>query len=249
MSGDLSAVEKSVEEILIELMAEKFTSVGVQASSMAGLQASPSNARRSSRTTTEKRNKHRDDLANAKLIPSVLPDYIPPLAGVVSHDNVPRDFEYTLITTYLPKGIRAVGPLLGLIPALKISDYNLGDQKNYAMLAPHRYITKTTRKKLNIVPQPWIKEIARSTILNGMKIPHFGIHQEVNACIKLLLSCYHGGYLWLDRRITVDPTLIHLITGLSMQGPDPQKFYRGKTSDRSLAQRIKELYGDVEKGK
>jgi hypothetical protein len=82
---------------------------------------------------TEKRSKHRDDLVNAKLIPSVLPDYIPPLAGVVSHDNVPRDFEYTLITAYLPKGIRAVGPQLGLIPDLKINDFNLGDRKNYAL--------------------------------------------------------------------------------------------------------------------
>jgi hypothetical protein len=49
--------------------------------------------------------------------------------------------------------------------------------------------------------------------------------------------------------VTMDLTLIHLITGLSMQGPDPQQFYPGKTSDRSLAQCIKEDYGDVEKGK
>jgi hypothetical protein len=48
----------------------------------------------------------------------------------------------------------------------------------------------------------------------------------------------------------MDPdTLIHMITGLSMQGPDPQKFYRGKAADHTLAQRIKETYGDVEKGK
>jgi hypothetical protein len=47
----------------------------------------------------------------------------------------------------------------------------------------------------------------------------------------------------------VDPALIHLITGLSMQGPDPQKFYPRKTSDCSLAQHIKENYGYVEKGK
>jgi hypothetical protein len=155
---------------------------------------------------------------------------------MVNRDSVPRDFEYMLITAYLPKGIRAVGPQLGLIPALKINDFNLGDRKNYAMLAPHRYLMKMTGKKPKIVPQPWIKELACSMILNVMKIPHFGRHQEVNACVKLLLSCYHGGYLWLDRRVTVDPTLIHLITGLSMQGPDPHQFYPGKTSDRSLAQ-------------
>jgi hypothetical protein len=76
MLGERSAVEKSVEEILIDLMAEKVMSVGIQASSIGGLQASPSTARRSSRTVTEKRSKHRDDLANVKQIPSVLPDYI-----------------------------------------------------------------------------------------------------------------------------------------------------------------------------
>ena len=86
-------------------------------------------------------------------------------------------------------------------------------------------------------------------ILNVMNIPHFDRHQEVNACVKILLSCYHGGYLWLDRHVIVDPTLIHLITGLSMQEPDPHQFYLRKTSDRSLAQHIKEDYGDVEKGK
>jgi hypothetical protein len=91
----------------------------------------------------------------------------------------PRYFEYTLITAYLPKGIHAVGPQLGLIPDLKINDFNLGDRKNYALLAPHKYLTKTMGKKLKIVPQPWTKEITRSTILNVMKLPHFDRHQEV----------------------------------------------------------------------
>jgi hypothetical protein len=33
-----------------------------------------------------------------------------------------------------------------------------------------------------------------------------------------------------------------------MQRLDPQDFYPGNTSDRALAQWIKETYGDVEKG-
>jgi hypothetical protein len=33
-----------------------------------------------------------------------------------------------------------------------------------------------------------------------------------------------------------------------MQGPDPQDFYPGKVADCSLAQKIKDTYGDVEKG-
>jgi hypothetical protein len=158
---------------------------------------------------TEHRSKHRSDLANAKQIPSIIPEYILPLDGMVNHENIPQDYEYTLITAYIPKGIRVVGSQLGQISLLKNNDFNLGDIKNYAMLAPHRYLMKSIGKKPHIVSQPWIKAVAQSTVLNVMNIPHFGRHQEVNACVKLLLSCYHGGYLWLDRRITVDLTLIH----------------------------------------
>lgn len=103
-------------------------------------------------------------------------------------------------------------------------------------------------KNSKIIPQSCTHNLAQSTLLNIMKIPHFGRHQEVNACVKLLLSCYHGGYLWLNRRITVDLTLINRITGLSMQGHDPHDFYPKKTMDLALAQRIKDTYGDVEKG-
>jgi hypothetical protein len=33
-----------------------------------------------------------------------------------------------------------------------------------------------------------------------------------------------------------------------MQGPEPQDFYPGKTTDHALSQRIKDTYGDLEKG-
>ena len=42
--------------------------------------------------------------------------------------------------------------------------------------------------------------------------------------------------------------MINQIIGLSIQGPDPQEFYSGKTTDHALAQRIKDTYGDLEKG-
>jgi hypothetical protein len=47
----------------------------------------------------------------------------------------------------------------------------------------------------------------------------------------------------------MDPALIHLITRLSMKGPDPHQLYPRKVADRSLVQCIKETYDDVEKGK
>ena len=109
---------------------------------------------------TEKRTKHRDDLVNAKLIPTILLDYIPPLAGVVSRDSVLRDFDYMLITVYLPKGICTVKPQLERILTLNINDYNMGDRKNYGMITPHKYLTKTKGKMSKIIPQPWTMNIA-----------------------------------------------------------------------------------------
>jgi hypothetical protein len=109
MLGEPSALEKSMEVILMELMAERVMSIGIQASLTGGLQGSPSTGRHSSRAS-EKRSKHRDDLANTKQISSVLPNYIPPLVGVINRDSIPHDFEYTLIIVYIPKGIRVVRP-------------------------------------------------------------------------------------------------------------------------------------------
>jgi hypothetical protein len=149
--------EKIVKEVLIDLMAKKVMSASIQASSTRGVQASPSTAHGSgpSRVITEKRTKHRDDLANAKLIPTILPDYIPPLADAVSRDSVPRDFEYTMVTAYLPKGIHAVRAQQDKITMLKFNDFNLGDRKNHSMLTPYKYLTRTKGKNSKIIPQPW----------------------------------------------------------------------------------------------
>jgi hypothetical protein len=143
MSEELSALEESAKEVLVDLRTEKVTSerrmsAGVQASSIGGFQASPSTARRvgTSRISTETRTNNRDDLVNAKLIPSILPTYIPPLSGTVNKDSVPRDFDYALVTVYLPKGIHAVRTDQDKIGVLKFSEFNLGDRKSYSMLTP-----------------------------------------------------------------------------------------------------------------
>jgi hypothetical protein len=109
---EFNAIEKIVEEVPIDLMTERVMSMfaGIQASSTRTGKASPSTAHGAgpSRPSAEKRTKHKDDLANAKLIPTIFPNYISPLAGTVSCDSVPREFEYTMVTAYLLKGIHAV---------------------------------------------------------------------------------------------------------------------------------------------
>jgi hypothetical protein len=127
---------------------ERVMSTSIQSSSMRGLQASLSTARGagSSRPSKEKTTKQRDDLANAKLIPSILSDYIPPLAKAVSQDSVPRKFYYTMITTYLLKGIWAVRAQQDNITVFNFSDFNLEDCKNYSMLSPYKYLNKMKGK-------------------------------------------------------------------------------------------------------
>jgi hypothetical protein len=167
MSDELSATEKIVKEFLIDLMTERVMSeremsASIQASSTREVQASLSTScgTRSSRPSAEKRTKHRDDLANAKLIPTILPYYIPPLDDAVSRDSVPRDFEYSMIIAYPLKGIHAVRVQQDKITALKFSDFNLGDRKNYSMLAPYKYLTKMKGKNSKIIPQLWMMNLA-----------------------------------------------------------------------------------------
>jgi hypothetical protein len=254
MSDELSATEESVREVLAILrtervMSERGMSTGVQASSSRGVTNSPSTAGAGpSRQTDVKCTKHRDDIANAKLIPSIFPSYIDPLKGEINCDSVPRYYDYPMITAYLPKGVRAIHTEQTKLAALKFCDFNLGDRKAYSMLSLQKYLTMKKGKNSKIVPQQRTMNLMQSTLLNVRKIPHFGRHQEVNSCIKLLLARYHGGYIWLNRRITIDPTLINQITGLIMQGPDPQDYYPRKTADHALSQKIKEAYGNVEKG-
>jgi hypothetical protein len=139
---ELSATKKVFEEVLIDpmtgrVMLERGLSTGVQASSMRGLPTSSSTAQIGpSRPADEKRTNHRDDIMNAKLILIILPTYLPPLSGTINRDSVPREFEYTLVTAYLPKGIRAVRVDQENIAALKLSDFNLDDRKVYNMM-PH----------------------------------------------------------------------------------------------------------------
>jgi hypothetical protein len=68
MSGEPSEIEKSVEEVLKKLMADRPISKIVQASSTRGLQASPSTRRCSGYVNpmTEQQSKHHDNLVNAK---------------------------------------------------------------------------------------------------------------------------------------------------------------------------------------
>jgi hypothetical protein len=149
MSDKLSATEESVREVISSLriervVSERGMSTEVQESSSRGVVSSPSTAQDgTSRIDAKSRTKNRDDVAKTKLVPTILPAYIPPLSGEINRDSFPRDFEYTLVTAYLPKGVRTYHVDQDKVTTLKFCDFNLGDRKAYNMLAPYKYLTRT----------------------------------------------------------------------------------------------------------
>ena len=52
--------------------------------------------------------------------------------------------------------------------------------------------------------------------------------------VHVLLSCVHGGYLWLGNKVDLNVDLIHRITVLSKTGKDPKTHILGKTKDSKL---------------
>ena len=74
-----------------------------------------------------------------------------------------------------------------------------------------------------------------SGLLNLLRIPHFGCGVEVNGMVRIVLSCVHGGYLWLGHKVDLNIDLIHHIIGLSKTGQVPKTNITGKTKDSKLS--------------
>ena len=82
-----------------------------------------------------------------------------------------------------------------------------------------------------LTPQDWITSLQPSWLLNLLQITHFGRSNEINAVVKVMLSCVHGGHLWLDQRVDITIDLIHQINGLRKIGVDPATHFMGKDQD------------------
>ena len=74
---------------------------------------------------------------------------------------------------------------------------------------------------IECIPKDWVRGMDKAGLLGLINMSHFGRPTEVNAYVKQLLECFHGGYLWLDEPIEVMVELISAITGLPKDGLDP----------------------------
>ena len=167
----------------------------------------------------------------------ITPIYFPPRIENAPEIIFPEDFRYELILPPLDKRVKEEGNLWGNMHAVKFADHNLGHYKLYPHFRRDRYMTiqrNLRTKRDEFVPMAHASHLAESGLPNLLEIPHFGRGPEVNAIVRMLLSCVHGGYLWLGSPIDVFVDLIHRITGLSKTGNDPQINIDGNTKDTRL---------------
>jgi hypothetical protein len=93
----------------------------------------------------------------------------------------------------------------------------------------------------------WILGLYNTGIMNLLDVPHFGRGKHINAYIKQLLACVHGGILWMDRSVPITVDLITGITGLPTDGEKPEQYLEDKTRAKAISDEIKAKYG-IERG-
>ena len=73
-------------------------------------------------------------------------------------------------------------------------------------------------------------------LLKMLNVPHFGCSKQVTVVVKQLLALVHDGHLWIgSKKIVIDGELIHRITGLPKEGPDPRIEFVSNHEDTKLA--------------
>ena len=122
----------------------------------------------------------------------------------------------------------------------------MNDRGNFLQFAPGTYLhfvkyPETGATLLEV--KQWAAGLEKAGLLKMLDVPHFGRSTQVTVVVKQLLALVHDGYLWIgNQKININGELIHKITGLSKEGPDPGIEFPSKHDDAKLAQSMKECF-------
>jgi hypothetical protein len=144
-------------------------------------------------------------------------DYIPPRKPPIPEGV--KYVKYPLVESPIPEGVIVEGDMLGLIPTLKYVEHEIIEENKFPKLVPNKLLIKSISSRTHMIviePQVWARGLQKTCLLNLFDITHFGWSQEINVCVKMLLSCVHEGYMWLNRTMSINTYLIVHIKGLSL---------------------------------
>jgi hypothetical protein len=98
----------------------------------------------------------------------------------------------------IPTVVSSEGDVLDNFSTFKIVYQDIIDKKKLPERAREKHFcTKSMSGTCDIVleMQVWEIGLKKSGILNLLEVPHFRCSLRINDCVKLLLSCIHGGTL------------------------------------------------------
>ena len=130
--------------------------------------------------------------------------------------HIKKLLKYAIHLQEIPPGIKVEGDMLGHIDNLTYSYRDIQDLAKFKEFTQERYMNPI-HQPLGIVvfeEGDWEFNLKTSNTLRLLDIPQFRRIQEVNTYIKQLLSCVHGGFLWLDEKVEIIAQLTLQITRL-----------------------------------
>jgi hypothetical protein len=124
-------------------------------------------------------------------------------------------------------GVQVKPDFLGHIENLKYLDHDVANTDKFPEFTKRVYLqTMGVNSVGELIKQPlqWETRLEKTRILGLLNLPHFGRGQYASVCVKKLLLVTHGGYIWLDKIISIDVELIAHITEFPTRGMDPTQF-------------------------
>jgi len=116
---------------------------------------------------------------------------------------VPKDSETTkfmVSTPILPEKVVFEGVLLGIIPSLKLEDWDLVDQEKFPRLALNKYLVKIYYEETRVMRvelMKWVVGFEKTCLLNMLWVPHFNKTNVNTVCVRKFITFVHDGCLWL----------------------------------------------------
>ena len=172
---------------------------------------------------------------------SFLLAYVCPLRHEAPKIQLSSKAKYPMPLPPMSEDVEEEGSLLGHVNDLKYQGYNLLDHVKFPQFQVNQHMAMTVNPATKVealTPQAWIASLQPSGLLTLLQIPHFGRSNEINVVVKVMLSCVHGGHLWLDRKVDITIDLIHRIIGLSKTPTDPAAHFIGKDQNKKLVVRL-----------